>query len=61
MTDRLLAEDERTRFTAAVAVLAEAYGRPQQSIVGDIDKPVSFIVRSAFELDPPLEIGDGAE
>jgi hypothetical protein len=39
-------EDERTRVVAAVAVLAEAYGRPPQAIVGDPERPVAFVLDS---------------
>lgn len=46
--DGLTSDDERLRVGAAQAVLAEAYGRPPQAIVGDVDQPVSFVVRSAF-------------
>jgi hypothetical protein len=41
-------EDERTRVAAAVAVLAEAYGRPPQALIGDPDQPVAFTIVSAF-------------
>lgn len=44
----LASDDERTRIAAAVAVLAEAYGRPPQAIVGDPDEPVTFRLVSAF-------------
>jgi hypothetical protein len=57
----LSAEDERTRFSAAVAVLAEAYGRPQQAIVGDVDKPVRFVIQSAFADDGMDALEEGSE
>lgn len=45
------APDHRVRLEAARSALAEAYGRPPQAIVGDSDKPVTFRLVSAFELD----------
>jgi hypothetical protein len=42
----LTSDDERTQIVAATAVLAEAYGRPPQSIVGDPDRPVAFVLDS---------------
>lgn len=48
----LESDDERVRFAAAVAVLAEAYGKPALEIRGDPDRPLTFVVRSAF---PALE------
>ena len=44
----LESDDERNRLAAAVAVLAEAYGRPPQAIIGDPDAPVRFELVSAF-------------
>jgi len=44
----LKSEDERVRLVAAQAVLAEAYGRPAQAIVGDPDQPVAFILESVL-------------
>lgn len=40
------AADVRTRVGAAQALLAEAYGRPPQAIVGDPEKPVAFVLDS---------------
>jgi hypothetical protein len=40
--------DVRVRVVSAQALLAESYGRPPQAIVGDSDKPVSFVLQSAF-------------
>jgi hypothetical protein len=45
----LLSEDERARVAAAVAALDQAYGRPPQAIVGDGDKPVTFVLASLLE------------
>jgi hypothetical protein len=42
----LTSEDERVRVAAASALLAEAYGRPAQAIVGDPERPVSFVLDS---------------
>lgn len=42
----LLSEDQRARVTAAVAALDQAYGRPPQSIVGDDEQPVTFVLAS---------------
>ena len=59
----MVSDDERTRFAAAVAVLAEAYGRPAVQIAGAEDRPVRFIVQSAFaelEVDEPLELEEGS-
>jgi hypothetical protein len=39
--------DLRARL-AAVARLAEAYGKPPQAIVSDVDQPGSFILPSAL-------------
>ena len=58
---RLESDDERTRFAAAVAVLAESYGRPAQAIVGDVDQPVRFVIQSAF-VDNDLDtLNEGSE
>lgn len=43
--------DFRARCQAAQAVLAEAYGKPAQAIIGDPDAPLSFHVVSAFHRD----------
>jgi hypothetical protein len=42
----LLSEDQRARVTAAVAALDQAYGRPPQSIGGDDEQPVTFVLAS---------------
>jgi hypothetical protein len=44
-------------------VLAEAYGRPPRAIVGDEDKPISFVLESAFgrALNVPDKYPDAAE
>ena len=44
----LSSDDERAQLAAAVSVLAEAYGRPPQAIIGDPEQPVAFTVVSAF-------------
>jgi hypothetical protein len=46
--DALGSDDERLRVRAATALLAEAYGNPATAIVGDGDKPVTFVLESAF-------------
>lgn len=43
--------DHRARVQAAIAVLDQAYGRPPQQLVGDVDKPLQLVVRSAFRRD----------
>ena len=59
----LTSDDERTRIAAAVAVLAEAYGKTPQAIVGDEERPIEFRIVSAFEARiaaaSQLEEGDG--
>jgi hypothetical protein len=40
--------DFRARVMTAGAFLAEAYGRPPQAIVGDDEKPLRFVLESAF-------------
>jgi len=60
----LTSDDDRTRLAAAVAVLAEAYGKTPQAIVGDVDQPISFRIVSAFSAlakDDPLELTEGSE
>jgi hypothetical protein len=51
--DALASDDERLRVRAATALLAEAYGNPATAIVGDGDKPVTFILESAFPKPEP--------
>lgn len=41
-------DDAREKLAAAVALLAEAYGKPATTIAGDVAQPVRFIVQSAF-------------
>ena len=45
----MLSEDERARITAAVSALDQAYGRPPQSIVGDEEQPVTFVLASLLQ------------
>jgi hypothetical protein len=45
----LSSDDERLRVRAALGLLAEAYGNPATAIIGDGDKPVTFILESAFQ------------
>jgi hypothetical protein len=40
--------DFRARVMTAGAFLAEAYGKPPQAIVGDEEKPLTFVLESAF-------------
>ena len=46
--------------------MAECFGKPSVTVSGDLDRPVRFIVQSAFQaLDerdehPLLEAGDGS-
>jgi hypothetical protein len=47
--DALGSDDERLRVRAATALLAEAYGNPAPAIVGEVDKPVTFLLESAFK------------
>jgi hypothetical protein len=47
--DALSSEDERLRVRAATALLAESYGNPATAIIGDSDKPVTFILETAFK------------
>jgi hypothetical protein len=42
----MTSDDERAQIAAATAVLAEAYGRPAVSIIGDPNQPVSFVLES---------------
>jgi hypothetical protein len=52
--------DHRARLASVEGVLAQAYGRPPQAIVGDGEQPVTFVLASllqpaalaAFELEP---------
>jgi len=53
--------DYRTRVAAAGAFLAEAYGRPAQAIIGDVDKPLQFILQSAFGETNQHAIEEGDE
>jgi hypothetical protein len=41
--------DHRARLASAEGVLAQAYGRPPQAIVGDEGKPVMFVLASLLE------------
>lgn len=50
-TDDEGAPDMRTRLVAAQALLAESYGKPAITLEGNEEKPLRFIVRSAFELE----------
>ncbi len=38
-------DDERTRLAAIKELLDRGYGRPAQTIGGDLDKPVEMVVR----------------
>lgn len=40
--------DYRTRVMTAGAFLTEAYGRPAVTIAGDEERPLSFVLESAF-------------
>jgi hypothetical protein len=44
----LVSEDERVQLRAAMGLLAEAYGNPGTALIGDADKPVRFVIESAF-------------
>jgi hypothetical protein len=41
--------DHRARLASVEGVLAQAYGRPPQSIVGDSDEPVTFVLASLLQ------------
>jgi hypothetical protein len=40
--------DHRARLASVEGVLAQAYGRPPQAIVGDDGQPLKFVLESAF-------------
>jgi hypothetical protein len=40
--------DFRARVMTAGAFLAEAYGKPPQALIGDGEKPLRFVLESAF-------------
>jgi hypothetical protein len=44
----LKSDDERVQLRAAMGLLAEAYGNPGTALVGDSDKPIKFVIESAF-------------
>ena len=51
--DAVLADgspDVRTRVMTAGAFLAGAYGKPAQTIVGDPEQPVTFVLASLLQL-----------
>lgn len=41
--------DHRARLSSVEGVLAQAYGRPPQAIVGDGDQPVTFVLASLLQ------------
>jgi hypothetical protein len=41
--------DHRARLASVEGVLAQAYGRPPQSIVGDGEQPVTFVLASLLQ------------
>ena len=41
--------DHRARLASVEGVLSQAYGRPPQSIVGDGEQPVTFVLASLLE------------
>jgi hypothetical protein len=44
----LNSDNEQVQLKAAMGLLAEAYGNPGTALIGDADKPVTFVLESAF-------------
>ena len=44
----LKSENEQVQLKAAMGLLAEAYGNPHTALIGDSDKPVTFVLESSF-------------
>jgi hypothetical protein len=44
----LKSENEQVQLKAALGLLSEAYGNPGTALIGDSDKPITFILESAF-------------
>jgi hypothetical protein len=40
--------DHRARLASVEGVLAQAYGRPPQAIIGEDGQPLKFVLESAF-------------
>src|SRR5207249_8064739 len=40
----LTSESEQVQLRAATALLSEAYGNPHTAVVGDTDKPITFVL-----------------
>jgi hypothetical protein len=59
----LNSNDPGEKRASAVAVLAEAYGRPPQALIGDPDQPLSFELVSGFnrKLNVPAEYPSALE
>lgn len=56
--DGLRSDDERVRIVAATSVLAEAFGKPAVTLVGEEERPVAFQIVSAFAAGNEIEAGD---
>src|SRR5436190_7466853 len=44
----LKSENEAVQLKAAMGLLSEAYGNPGTALVGDSDKPITFVLESSF-------------
>jgi hypothetical protein len=44
----LKSENEAVQLKAAMGLLAEAYGNPATALIGDSDKPLTFVLESSF-------------
>jgi hypothetical protein len=44
----LKSESEAVQLKAAMGLLAEAYGNPATALIGDSDKPLTFVLESSF-------------
>jgi hypothetical protein len=44
----LKSESEAVQLRAALGLLSEAYGNPGTALIGDPDRPVKFVIESAF-------------
>jgi len=44
----LKSENEAVQLKVAMGLLAEAYGNPATALIGDSDKPLTFVLESSF-------------
>ena len=44
----LRSDNEALQLKAALGLLSEAYGNPGTALIGDSDRPVTFVIESAF-------------